>query len=97
MTPPDLVRARLRIRGRVQGVWYRGATCEEAQRLRLVGWVRNCADGSVEAVAEGRRAAVERLITWAHDGPPGALVTDVEVTWEAAAAGEVFSVFEIRY
>ena len=78
----ELVRAHLRIRGRVQGVFFRGSMCGEARRFGLRGWVRNCLDGSVEAVAEGSRAAVDRLIVWAHQGPPGALVTDVEVGWE---------------
>jgi acylphosphatase len=63
--------------------------CAEARSIGVHGWVRNCADGSVEAVAEGTRTAVERLITWAHQGPPGALVTDVEVEWEAERGGFV--------
>jgi len=78
----ELVRAHLRIRGRVQGVYFRGSMCSEARRFGVQGWVRNCFDGSVEAVAEGSRAAVDRLIVWAHEGPPGALVTDVDVGWE---------------
>jgi len=78
----ELVRAHLRVRGRVQGVFFRGSMCGEARRFGVRGWVRNCLDGSVEAVAEGPRAAVDRLIVWAHQGPPGALVTDVEVGWE---------------
>ena len=84
---PDAVRARLRIRGRVQGVFFRGSMCAEARTIGVYGWVRNCADGSVEAVAEGARTAVDRLIAWAHQGPPGALVTDVEVAWEAERGG----------
>jgi acylphosphatase len=79
---PQTVRAVLRIHGRVQGVFFRASMCDEARRFGVRGCVRNCADGSVEAVAEGARAAVDRLIVWAHQGPPGALVTDVEVRWE---------------
>ena len=55
------VRAHLRIQGRVQGVFFRGAMCVEARRFGVRGWVRNCPDGSVEAVAEGRAVAIEKL------------------------------------
>src|SRR5262249_32276524 len=65
-------RARLTIRGRVQGVWYRGSMQEEARRLHVGGWARNEHDGSVAAEVEGPRDAVERLIAWARQGPPGA-------------------------
>ena len=75
------VRARLVVRGRVQGVWFRGATQEEARRLGVAGWVRNRHDGAVEAEAEGRHAAVEALIAWARRGPVAARVTDVTVEW----------------
>ena len=78
----ETVRAHLRIHGRVQGVFFRYSMCEEARRYGVCGCVRNCRDGSVEAVAEGTRTAVDKLIVWAHQGPPGALVTDVEVAWE---------------
>ena len=79
---PDTVRARFRVHGRVQGVFFRGSMCDEARRSGVQGWVRNCRDGTVEAVAEGPRPAVDRLIAWAHQGPPGALVTDVEIEWQ---------------
>jgi len=75
------VRAHLLIRGRVQGVWYRGSMENEAERLGVAGWVRNQPDGAVEAEVEGERAAVEALIAWARHGPPAARVTDVEVRW----------------
>jgi acylphosphatase len=75
------VRARLVIQGRVQGVWYRGSMQEEARRLGVGGWVRNERDGSVVAEVEGERPAVDRLIAWAHQGPPGAHVGDVQVEW----------------
>lgn len=73
------VRAHLRIRGRVQGVGFRAYAQDEALALGLTGWVRNRADGTVEAVAEGEETRVERFVTWCHAGPPGAHVTDVEV------------------
>ncbi len=75
------VRAHVVIRGRVQGVWYRGSMENEAERLGVSGWVRNRPDGAVEAEVEGEREAVEALIAWARHGPPAARVTDVEVQW----------------
>jgi acylphosphatase len=71
------------IRGRVQGVWFRGSTREEALRLGLVGWVRNLPDGRVELVAEGDEAAIATLRAWCHRGPPMSRVDDVETVTEA--------------
>jgi acylphosphatase len=76
-----VVRTHLVIRGRVQGVWYRGAMQAEARRLGLAGWCRNNADGTVEAEAEGEQAIVDELIVWAHRGPSGARVSGVDVGW----------------
>ena len=73
----------MRVRGRVQGVSYRWSTVKEAERLGLSGWVRNLADGDVELEAEGPEAALEALTAWCHEGPPGARVTSMEVTWLA--------------
>jgi acylphosphatase len=83
------VRARIVVSGEVQGVFFRQSTVDEARRLGLVGFVRNLADGRVEAEAEGERAAVEALIRWCHRGPPAARVDSVEVEWSAptGAAG----------
>jgi acylphosphatase len=82
-------RVHLLIHGRVQGVWYRGSTRAEATRLGLTGWVRNLRDGSVEAVAEGERGALEELLRWCRRGPPHAEVTGVTVEWEEATGGLV--------
>ncbi|HLK10958.1 MAG TPA: acylphosphatase [Candidatus Binatia bacterium] len=72
------VRTHLLVRGRVQGVWFRGAMAEEARRLGVGGWVRNLADGGVEAEIEGAPAAVDAIVAWARRGPPAARVTSVE-------------------
>lgn len=91
----DVERAQLKITGHVQGVFYRANTAHQAKQLQLQGWVRNLSDGSVEAVAEGPRAAVEELIEWCRHGPPPARVSDVEVDW-APATGE-FDEFRVEY
>jgi acylphosphatase len=71
---------RLRITGHVQGVGYREAMCEAATRLGVTGWVRNRADGSVEAAAQGKPQALEAFIEWARRGPPAARMSGVEVS-----------------
>ncbi|NMG32990.1 acylphosphatase [Azoarcus sp. TTM-91] len=67
----------LRVRGKVQGVGYRAAAQAEALRLGLQGWVRNRADGSVEALIAGNEEAVERFVEWSRCGPPAARVAEV--------------------
>jgi acylphosphatase len=78
-----IVRKRLHITGRVQGVAFRASTVATARALGLRGWVANRADGSVEAVAEGDDTAVVALVRWCHHGPPAARVDRVEVLDEA--------------
>ena len=68
----------VRVTGRVQGVFYRAWTREQAQALGVTGWVRNCSDGSVEAHAEGDEQAVEQLITRMREGPAGASVSELK-------------------
>jgi acylphosphatase len=88
----ERITRRLEIRGRVQGVWYRESMRLEAARLRVTGWVRNRADGNVEAVVQGSPEAVDALIRWARQGPDQARVDGVEVL---PAEGE-FTSFEKR-
>lgn len=88
-------RAHVKVSGRVQGVFFRTETQDEAIRQGLTGWVRNLPDGRVEAVFEGEKDRVERLIEFCKRGPPGARVTSVEVVWENYT-GE-FRDFRIRY
>ncbi len=70
----------LRIRGLVQGVYYRESMRQESARLGITGWVRNRKDGSVEALVQGEALLVEDMIRWAHRGPPQARVDSVEIT-----------------
>jgi len=70
----------LRIIGLVQGVGFRDAMCREAERLGVAGWVRNCRDGTVEAVVDGAPDAVDAIVAWAHRGPRAARVAGVAVS-----------------
>ncbi len=65
------------VSGRVQGVYFRASTRNQALRLGLVGYVKNLPDGRVEVQASGEAAAVDALATWLWQGPPAAQVTDV--------------------
>ena len=89
------VRAHVFVSGRVQGVFFRSETRYEANRRNVVGWVRNTSDGRVEAVFEGEKEDVEKLIDFCRRGPLGAKVTEVGVQWEDYT-GE-FKDFKIRY
>jgi acylphosphatase len=73
-------RIHVRVSGRVQGVFFRACTREEAQNLGLCGWVRNMPDGSVEAEMQGDELALERMVAWLQRGSPLSLVHDVVVT-----------------
>ena len=90
MTPAR--RVHLVITGRVQGVFFRAACAREASVSGLDGWVRNRYDGSVEATFEGDPDAVQRLIRWCHEGPPGATVVDVDVREEVPTGERGFRV-----
>jgi acylphosphatase len=87
------IRKRVRVFGRVQGVWFRGATQRHARSLGVAGWVRNCADGSVEAVFEGPPARVAAAVAFCREGPPGARVDRVEASDEEP---EGLTHFDIR-
>lgn len=70
---------RLVIQGRVQGVFYRAWSIEEATRLGLRGWVRNRSDGSVEMLVDGSEADVARMIELCREGPPAARIDRIKV------------------
>ena len=80
------------VRGRVQGVWFRGTCAREAEERGLAGWVRNREDGAVEAVFEGRADAVAVLVAWCRLGPAGARVEGVEVASEAPVGERDFRI-----
>jgi len=88
------VRARVRFRGRVQGVYFRAHCREKAKELGLDGFVRNLPDGTVEAVLEGDRDSVVACIEWNRTSQPLARVTAVDTEWTAATGA--FQGFEIR-
>ena len=77
MSAPERAAVRVRISGRVQGVWYRGWTCEQARLLGLDGWVRNRSDGSVDALFAGPPDVIASVVARCREGPPAARVTDV--------------------
>lgn len=91
----EFKRVHLYISGKVQGVFYRASTIDEARSLGLAGWVRNLPDGRVEAVAEGPQDTLEYLIKWCKHGPPAAKVTNVEVEYSSATSE--FIGFSARY
>ena len=93
-TRKDAVRVHLKINGRVQGVYFRASTAEQARRLGLTGWVMNCPDSSVEVVAEGEREELKKLISWCRNGPPGAQVKEVRTEWEEST--EEFQGFFVK-
>jgi acylphosphatase len=84
----------IRVSGRVQGVGYRFALRDEARRLGVHGWVRNRADGSVEALVQGDDAAVAALVAWAKRGPRAARVDAVHEE-ALAPADRTYAEFEI--
>jgi len=88
-------RAHVIVEGRVQGVFFRAFTRDEAVRLGLYGWVRNRPDGTVEAVIEGEKNGVEQMLQWFHQGSPNSHVEKVHVTEEPPVGDS--RTFEIHY
>jgi len=76
------IRVHVFVSGRVQGVFFRQKTKQQADSLKVTGWVRNLSDGRVEAVFEGEEPAVKALVEYCHHGPSSARVTNVDSTWE---------------
>jgi acylphosphatase len=92
--PPEssVVRVRVVVTGRVQGVWFRESCREQARAAGLGGWVRNRGDGAVEAEFEGPPASVDRLVEWCRGGPPRARVDTVGVTTVPTCGDQRFRV-----
>ncbi|KXA92991.1 acylphosphatase [candidate division MSBL1 archaeon SCGC-AAA259E19] len=88
-------RAHVLVSGRVQGVFFRATTKEEARKREVNGWVRNLPDGRVEAVFEGEEDDVEEMVDFCHEGSRAAEVEDVEVNWDEYQ--DEFSGFEVQY
>ena len=83
------------VQGKVQGVFFRDHTSKEAQRLGLTGWVRNRADGSVEAVISGEADKVGQLVSWLHTGSPRSEVDNIHTEeWDVE---KPFTSFDIRF
>ena len=76
------IRVRVLISGRVQRVFFRNATKNQAEKLGVFGWVKNLDDGRVEAVFEGEKENVEKMIEWSKRGPLLAKVKNVEIFFE---------------
>jgi acylphosphatase len=90
-----LKRVHVYISGRVQGVFFRAETQRVAQGFNITGWVRNMADGRVEAVFEGDDADIDKMLAWCHQGPPSARVENVTTSEEHYTGG--FSDFSIKH
>jgi len=88
-------KAHLLISGRVHGVFFRAFTRDIAYSLGLNGWVRNLRDGRVEALFEGGKGLIEQAIKECYNGPPGAMVSNIEVQWEPYTGDE--KGFSVRY
>lgn len=90
----DIVEAVVVVAGRVQGVYFRASTVDSAVAAGVKGYVRNLPDGRVEALLQGERDRVLRVIDFMRQGPPGADVTDVVIDWRVPK--ERHDVFRIR-
>lgn len=90
------IRTHIYVSGKVQGVFFRSSTRDKAKELALTGWVRNLDDGRVEAVFEGEKENVDKMVEWAWKGPEYARVEKVENTPEEYT-GEFGGFVILRY
>ena len=93
MSSSDVIARRVKVSGRVQGVFFRDTCRREASSRGVAGWVSNCPDGTVEAWFEGPPDAVESMVAWARRGPSRAEVSGVDVA-DAEPSG--VSGFDVR-
>ncbi|MGP8302848.1 acylphosphatase [Streptomyces inhibens] len=89
-----MIRRRVVVSGQVHGVFFRDTCRRRAGEHKVAGWVRNLPDGTVEAVFEGDPASVQKLVDWAHEGPPMATVGSVSVREEEPEGLSGFEVWE---
>jgi acylphosphatase len=83
------------ISGRVQGVWFRASTRNQALQLGIKGWVKNTSDEKVEAVFEGEEDKIKKMILWCKSGPKHAHVTNIKINHDESL--EDFKKFNIIY
>jgi acylphosphatase len=88
------IRAHIFVSGQVQGVFFRDNTSKKALNLGVTGWVRNLPDGRVEAVFEGEKGKVEKMVNWIRQGPVFAKVESFDLMMEDYSGK--FKSFEIR-
>jgi acylphosphatase len=87
-----MIRRRVIVKGRVQGVFFRQGCQREAVAMGVAGWIHNNHDGTVEAALEGAPDAVERIVSWMRVGPSGAVVTGVRIIDEAVLGEQTFMI-----
>ena len=90
-----IVTKKVVISGRVQGVFYRISAKQKAEDIGLTGWVRNRADGKVEAIFQGYAKKVDKMIKWCHSGPTLSKVENVDI--EDVYEEKIFDEFKIQY
>ncbi|MFC1663573.1 acylphosphatase [Patescibacteria group bacterium] len=88
-------RAHIFVIGKVQGVFFRLNTEERAKKLGITGWIKNLEDGRIEAIFEGKKESVEKIIKWTKMGPLTAKVNKADIKWQEYK--DEFKDFEIRY
>ena len=91
----SLCQVKIRVAGKVQGVWFRAFTLEKATELGVTGWVQNETDGAVYLEANGEKSKLDLFIDKLKQGTERSVVDDVEVEW--AQAGDNWTHFDIRY
>ena len=89
-----MISRHLIITGRVQGVGFRDALCDEAEKRGITGWVRNRREGSVEALVQGAPDAVDAVLAWARRGPAAAHVAEIRIGPPAAEFEQPYTAFE---
>ncbi|MEA1967015.1 MAG: acylphosphatase [Thermodesulfobacteriota bacterium] len=90
----EKIQYHLIVHGRVQGVFFRAETCRAAKNLNITGWVKNLADGTVEAVIEGKEKDVQQMLAWCKKGSPLSSVNKIELKKNSSISG--FTKFETK-